>query len=203
MASLALTGPSLSCPLLLAAPAKGVRRARGGKVLCSARNKEQDSFPPSQCSRSLLPSFFKANCEGGIEAFSELFPKYVNQDNQTASTTELLKQVQRLIATTTLGASLLMVASPAYAVTIVLPADWLQTFLTGVVIAFMYFLAIPLLLYYYLEQRWYKRKMAEAIFQFGLVFLFFPGMLLLAPFINFRRLPQDGAKEPWDEIRPS
>ena len=27
-------------------------------------------------------------------------------------------------------------------------------------------------------------------------------MLLLAPFINFRSLPRDGAKEPWDEIRP-
>ena len=29
-----------------------------------------------------------------------------------------------------------------------------------------------------------------------------PRMLLLAPFINFRSLPRDGAKEPWDEIRP-
>ncbi|KAH7421743.1 hypothetical protein KP509_13G073600 [Ceratopteris richardii] len=81
--------------------------------------------------------------------------------------------------------------------------DILDAIFLSVVTAILYLIVAPLGIYYYLHKRWFKRKMAEAIFQFWLVFTFFPGMLLLAPFINLRGAPKEGAKEPWDEIRPS
>jgi hypothetical protein len=76
------------------------------------------------------------------------------------------------------------------------PEAWIDIYLATGVWLVLYFLVIPLIIYNYLRLRWYKRTFAETYFQFMLVFVFFPGMLLLAPFINFRRLPQDGAEEP-------
>ncbi|KAL3678958.1 hypothetical protein R1sor_021914 [Riccia sorocarpa] len=68
--------------------------------------------------------------------------------------------------------------------------------ITSGVAGFVYLIVIPLIVYNYLRLRWYKRNALETFFQFMLVFIFFPGMLLLAPFINFRRLPKDGAEAP-------
>ena len=76
------------------------------------------------------------------------------------------------------------------------PEAWINIYITTGVWLVLYFLVIPLVVYNYLRLRWYKRSFFETFFQFMLVFLFFPGMLLLAPFINFRRLPRDGAEEP-------
>ncbi|KAG0622997.1 hypothetical protein M758_3G140600 [Ceratodon purpureus] len=76
------------------------------------------------------------------------------------------------------------------------PEAWVNIYIATGVWVVLYFLVIPLVVYNYLRLRWYKRTFAETYFQFLLVFLFFPGMLLLAPFINFRALPQDGAEEP-------
>lgn len=49
-----------------------------------------------------------------------------------------------------------------------------------------YLLVMPLLVYYYLKARWYVTSSVERVFMYFLVFLFFPGMLVLAPFLNFR-----------------
>ncbi|CAM6125313.1 unnamed protein product [Calypogeia fissa] len=76
------------------------------------------------------------------------------------------------------------------------PEDLLVIVGISAVYAFLYFLVIPAIVYNYLRLRWYKRNAAETVFQFMLVFVFFPGMLLLAPFINFRRLPRKGAEPP-------
>jgi hypothetical protein len=76
------------------------------------------------------------------------------------------------------------------------PAEWVDIYITSGVSFVLYFFIIPLVIYNYLRLRWYKRNMPETYFQFMLVFIFFPGMLLLAPFINFRRLPKDGADAP-------
>lgn len=99
---------------------------------------------------------------------------------------------------------LLSTAGPAHALIIdeveemmrFSPEAWIDIYLATGVWLVLYFLVIPLIIYNYLRLRWYKRKFAETYFQLMLVFIFFPGMLLLAPFINFRRLPQDGAEEP-------
>jgi NAD(P)H-quinone oxidoreductase subunit L len=49
-----------------------------------------------------------------------------------------------------------------------------------------YLLVIPGALYLYLQKRWYVASSIERGFMYFLVFFFFPGMLLLAPFLNFR-----------------
>jgi len=50
----------------------------------------------------------------------------------------------------------------------------------------IYLLVIPATLYFYLNKRWYVASSIERTLMYGLVFLFFPGLLLLAPFINLR-----------------
>lgn len=108
---------------------------------------------------------------------------------------------QRLIASVAVCASLFMVDAPAFADTGIFDPELVESVLIWGAFAFIYFLVIPLIVFNYLRLRWYKRNLPEALFQFLLVFLFFPGMLLLAPFINFRRLPRNDAKEPWDDVR--
>jgi len=49
-----------------------------------------------------------------------------------------------------------------------------------------YLLVIPLALYVYMQLRWYVASSFERGFMYFLVFFFFPGLLLLAPFLNFR-----------------
>ncbi len=49
-----------------------------------------------------------------------------------------------------------------------------------------YLLVLPGALYWYLQQRWYVASSIERLLMYFLVFFFFPGMILLAPFLNFR-----------------
>jgi NAD(P)H-quinone oxidoreductase subunit L len=49
-----------------------------------------------------------------------------------------------------------------------------------------YLLVIPGALYLYLSKRWYVASSFERAFLYFLVFFFFPGLLLLSPFLNFR-----------------
>jgi len=49
-----------------------------------------------------------------------------------------------------------------------------------------YLLVVPGLLFLYLRARWYTVSSLERLILYGLVFAFFPGMLLLSPFLNFR-----------------
>lgn len=49
-----------------------------------------------------------------------------------------------------------------------------------------YLVAIPLALYWWMGQRWNRMGKIERTAVYGLVFLFFPGLILFAPFLNFR-----------------
>ena len=49
-----------------------------------------------------------------------------------------------------------------------------------------YLLVVPALLYFYLQRRWNIAGSVERTFLYGMVFVFFPGLLLLSPFLNFR-----------------
>ncbi|MCY7323586.1 MAG: NAD(P)H-quinone oxidoreductase subunit L [Phormidesmis sp. CAN_BIN36] len=49
-----------------------------------------------------------------------------------------------------------------------------------------YLVVVPFVLYLYLQKRWYVVSSFERSFMYFMVFLFFPGMLLLAPFLNSR-----------------
>lgn len=50
----------------------------------------------------------------------------------------------------------------------------------------LYLLILPAATYYYLHQRWYVASSVERTLMYFGVFLFFPGMILLAPVLNFR-----------------
>lgn len=49
-----------------------------------------------------------------------------------------------------------------------------------------YLLVVPLTVLFYLKWRWYVASSFERAFMYFLVFFFFPGLLVLGPFINFR-----------------
>jgi NAD(P)H-quinone oxidoreductase subunit L len=49
-----------------------------------------------------------------------------------------------------------------------------------------YLLVVPLLLFLWMNRRWHQMGKFERTFVYGLVFLFFPGLVLFAPFLNLR-----------------
>jgi NAD(P)H-quinone oxidoreductase subunit L len=49
-----------------------------------------------------------------------------------------------------------------------------------------FLVVIPLGVFFYLQNRWYVASSFERLFMYFLVFFFFPGLLLLSPFLNFR-----------------
>jgi len=58
------------------------------------------------------------------------------------------------------------------------------------VLAGAYLVVIPLLLYLWMQRRWNTMGKIERTFVYGLVFLFFPGLILFAPFLNLRMAGQ-------------
>ena len=50
----------------------------------------------------------------------------------------------------------------------------------------IYLLFIPLLLFYWMNNRWNIMGKFERLGIYGLVFLFFPGLILFSPFLNLR-----------------
>ena len=53
-------------------------------------------------------------------------------------------------------------------------------------IGFIYLVVVPLSLYYWMNSRWNIMGKYERLGIYGLVFLFFPGMIVFAPFLNLR-----------------
>jgi NAD(P)H-quinone oxidoreductase subunit L len=54
----------------------------------------------------------------------------------------------------------------------------------------LYLVVIPLALIWWLKTRWTVMGKIERTAIYGLVFLFFPGLILFAPFLNFRMAGQ-------------
>lgn len=54
------------------------------------------------------------------------------------------------------------------------------------ILAGAYLLVMPVLVIFYMKFRWYSCSSFERAFMYFLVFFFFPGMLVLSPFLNFR-----------------
>lgn len=57
---------------------------------------------------------------------------------------------------------------------------------TYAVMGGLYLVIIPGALLFYVQQRFYVASSLERLGLYGLVLVFFPGMLLLSPFLNFR-----------------
>jgi NAD(P)H-quinone oxidoreductase subunit L len=55
-----------------------------------------------------------------------------------------------------------------------------------VALAGAYLLVVPLALYWWMNRRWNVMGKIERTAVYGLVFLFFPGLILFAPFLNLR-----------------
>ncbi|MGH1393180.1 MAG: NAD(P)H-quinone oxidoreductase subunit L [Trichormus sp.] len=53
-----------------------------------------------------------------------------------------------------------------------------------------YLLVVPVALMIYMNLRWYVVSSIERTFMYFLVFLFFPGLLVLSPFVNLRPKPR-------------
>ena len=53
-------------------------------------------------------------------------------------------------------------------------------------LGFIYLIVVPLLLYYWMNNRWHCMGKIERLGVYGLVFLFFPGLILFSPFLNLR-----------------
>ncbi len=49
-----------------------------------------------------------------------------------------------------------------------------------------YLFVIPLILFYWMNNRWNIMGKFERLIVYGLVFLFFPGLILFSPFLNLR-----------------
>ena len=60
------------------------------------------------------------------------------------------------------------------------------TLVTYVGIFSVYLFVIPLLLFYWMNNRWNVMGKLERLGVYGLVFLFFPGLILFSPFLNLR-----------------
>ena len=60
------------------------------------------------------------------------------------------------------------------------------TLITYVGIISIYLFVIPLILFYWMNNRWNVMGKFERLGVYGLVFLFFPGLILLSPFLNLR-----------------
>ncbi|MEB3212536.1 MAG: NAD(P)H-quinone oxidoreductase subunit L [Leptolyngbyaceae bacterium] len=54
-----------------------------------------------------------------------------------------------------------------------------------------YLLVIPAATLFYLNQRWYTARSVERLLMYFMVFMFFPGILLLSPFVNLRPRPRE------------
>ncbi len=61
---------------------------------------------------------------------------------------------------------------------------------TYALLAGLYLVVVPLALIWWMQRRWTLMGKIERTAIYGLVFLFFPGLLLFAPFINLRMAGQ-------------
>jgi len=60
------------------------------------------------------------------------------------------------------------------------------TLIAFVALISAYLLVIPLFLFYWMNNRWNIMGKFERLGIYGLVFLFFPGLILFSPFLNLR-----------------
>ena len=67
-----------------------------------------------------------------------------------------------------------------------IPQDTLPVILAYVRLGGLYLVVVPLALFIWMNSRWTRMGKVERLGVYGLVFLFFPGRVVFAPFLNFR-----------------
>ncbi len=73
---------------------------------------------------------------------------------------------------------------------VVIMLDTLLAPIVYAAIAGVYLVVVPFALYFYFKARWYITNSFERTFMCFLTFFFFPGLLLIGPFLNFRPEPR-------------
>ncbi len=71
-----------------------------------------------------------------------------------------------------------------------IPSDTLLVLTAYGALTGLYLVVVPLALIWWLQKRWTVMGKIERTALYGLVFLFFPGMIVFAPFINLRMAGQ-------------
>ncbi|MCT4363815.1 MAG: NAD(P)H-quinone oxidoreductase subunit L [Synechococcaceae cyanobacterium MAG-AL1] len=74
-----------------------------------------------------------------------------------------------------------------------LSVDSLLLIGTYLAVAGAYLVVVPLALYWWMHTRWTVMGKLERLGIYGLVFLFFPGLILFSPFLNLRMAGQGEA----------
>ena len=67
-----------------------------------------------------------------------------------------------------------------------IPQETLLVLLAYGTLGGLYLVVVPLALFAWMNKRWYQMGKLERLAIYGMVFLFFPGMIVFAPFLNFR-----------------
>ena len=67
-----------------------------------------------------------------------------------------------------------------------IPQETLLVLLAYGALGGLYLVVVPLALFAWMNKRWYQMGKIERLGIYGMVFLFFPGMIVFAPFLNFR-----------------
>ncbi|CAD6219373.1 unnamed protein product [Miscanthus lutarioriparius] len=125
-------------------------------------------------------------------------------DKSAAPTTSVQQssQLQRLATVLQCGAVWAAVEAPAALATVTGEEDLDLLGILPPIAAFavFYLFIAPPLLMNWMRLRWYKREFVETYLQFMFTYLFFPGLMLWAPFVNFRKFPRDPTmKYPWSK----
>ncbi len=87
-----------------------------------------------------------------------------------------------------------IIAALPFALPFQLTGETLLVLALYTVLAGAYLVVVPLALYWWLVKRWTVMGKIERTGVYGLVFLFFPGLILFAPFINLRMAGQGSAR---------
>ena len=67
-----------------------------------------------------------------------------------------------------------------------IPQETLLVLLAYGLLGGLCLVVVPLALYAWMNKRWHRMGKVERLGIYGMVFLFFPGMIVFAPFLNFR-----------------
>ncbi|KAL6655605.1 hypothetical protein ACP70R_006431 [Stipagrostis hirtigluma subsp. patula] len=117
------------------------------------------------------------------------------------ATTAQSSQLQRLAAALQWSAVWAAVEAPAaLAVTGEEDIDFLAILPPLAAFAFLYFIVAPPLIMNWMRLRWYKREFVETYLQFMFSYIFYPSLMIWAPFVNFRKFPRDPTmRYPWSK----
>ncbi|XP_010552698.1 PREDICTED: NAD(P)H-quinone oxidoreductase subunit L, chloroplastic isoform X1 [Tarenaya hassleriana] len=123
-----------------------------------------------------------------------------NIDKMKGKADEFLGTKKAAMLAAQIGAVFATLEEPGWAVTGVNnEPEFTRTVIDLGLVTVWYFLIMPPIIMNWLRVRWYRRKFVEMYFQFMFVFMFFPGLLVWAPFLNFRKFPRDPSlKYPWE-----